>query len=456
MVNKKTKENKDHSELNELKKKQFYDFIPTEIAEMLMKLESFKGIKWLYVVEEEKFYKYETERGYWMKKDADYLRVTIRRFLNNKRKKWEKRGKINEVYDAFKALCINKKNFKLMDFSKNQFPEYINLKNGMLNFDKEELIQHHSDYYSQVQFPVEYDSNANFDTWEKTMRAWIPDSNTRKFLQEYIGYCLIPDNSAQLAVILVGNGSNGKSTFLETISALFGAENLSSIPLQKLSNKFEIAYVKDKLVNICSDIDPTYMKQTGYIKTLIHGEMLRGEYKNGKSFDFMPVTRLIFSANELPRVRDKSEGWYRSFEFVNFPNHFTKSDENYDPYLKNKLIKELPGILNWALEGLFRYKRKGGFTESESLKREKRKYKSSNDTIESFLENNTTKNENEFVQGEYLYKQYEDYCKNESLKPQSRQTFSVVLNNKGIISKPTYNKRAGKTVRCFHGLTYQN
>jgi len=442
-------------ELKNLKEKQFYNFIPSEIAEHLLKLERLEGNGWIYVVEEDRFYKYEAERGYWMKKDTDYLKVLIRNLLNEIREKWEKRSKINEIYDAVKSLSIDKNNFKLMDYSMNQFPNHINLENGMLNLDKQELVQHNPEYYSQVQLPVKYDSNAKCNTWKKAMESWVPDVNSRMFLQEYIGYCLIPDTSAQLAVILLGSGSNGKSTFLETISALFGRENLSSIPLQKLSNKFEIGYVKDKLINICSDIDPTYMKETGFIKTLIHGEMLRGEYKGGKSFDFSPVTRLIFSANELPRVRDKSEGWYRSFEFVKFPNSFNKNDENYDPHLKAKLINEMPGIFNWALEGLLRYKKNRQFTESVSLKREKRKYKNSNDTIAAFLEDETTKKDNEFVPGEYLYKQYKYYCEDEYLKPQSRQTFSTTLGNRGFISKPTYNKKTGKSVRCYHGLIYQ-
>ena len=111
----------------------------------------------------------------------------------------------------------------------------------MLDWKNKELKSHSPDYYSQFQLPVIYNKGAKCPKWKKTLKEWLPKEKSRMFLQEYIGYCLIPDTSYQKAVILHGTGSNGKSTFLNVINELFGESNLSNIPMHRLSNRFETA-----------------------------------------------------------------------------------------------------------------------------------------------------------------------------------------------------------------------
>lgn len=429
----------------------FNEFIPSDLAKYIIDSEDEKEKKWLYVSEESRFYSYNQNEGYWKNTEDDYLIAMIREYLREINKKWEKRHNVKEVKAAMKSILLDPQNCKLLKATYNKNKKHINLRNGMLNIEDGKITDHSYDYYSKFQLPVNYNTEAKYDFWERTLNDWVNDKKTIKFLQEYIGYCLLPDTSLQLAVILLGDGDNGKSTFLDIISELFG-ETVSEVPLEEIPKRFQTKRVRDKLINICSDIESGYLKETGTIKKLIRGETLSGEYKGGKSFEFRPIARLIFSANKMPRVRDKSHGWYRSFQLVEFPNKFTKGTDNHDRYFKDKLTNNLSGILNWALEGLKRLNRNNRFTQSEKVEEQKRLYINENDSIVSFLSDNTIKNTESKVYGTKLYNFYKEYCKSQSLEIQSRKEFTSILKNNGFESKSAYVNRDIGTQKCYHGL----
>ncbi|MFW6015099.1 MAG: phage/plasmid primase, P4 family [bacterium] len=424
-------------------------FYPTEIAKEVMKIEAIKGRKWAYVPETELLYMYDS-KAYWRTKNNQYLMLSIREVLINKNPKWDKKYHKREVFEAFKDILISPINKSRFDAGENPNKELINVKNGMLDWKTDSLKEHHFEYYSQFQIPVDYKPDAECPKWNEVLKQWLPEKEARLFIQEFVGYCLIPDSTMHKAVILTGTGSNGKSTFLEVLTYLFGKKNLTNIPLHRLADRFETVNIRDKLVNICSDIDAIYLNETGILKTLIAGEPLRGEYKYGTSFDFRPVVRLIFSANEVPTSRDKTDAWYRRLEIVEFPNKFSKSDPGFDPDLKYKLLEELPGILNWSIEGLKRLKNSNAFTESEAIKKAKQEYERQNDSVIAFLEDCTEFPANSYEPGKRVYKEYIHYCQDSGLKPQSRRSFSSRLKDDGFNIKVI--KINGKSTRCYYGL----
>lgn len=264
----------------------------------------------------------------------------------------------------------------------------------------------------------------------------MPDEDTRDFLQEFVGYCLLPDTSMQVALFLLGLGANGKSTFLDVLMKLFGEENLTSIPLNRLAERFETANLQSKLVNICSDIDPVYLQKTGLVKMIISGDRLRGEHKYRDSFEFRPVVRLIFSANELPTSSDKTEVWYRRLKIVDFPNKFSKEDGSGIPNFKNRLLYELPGIFNWALEGLRRFRKQGNFTKSSKVEAAKRMYEAENDSVASFAQERLKEvdvdNPEYVVPKKYLYREYKAFCEENRLKAVGRRKMVRRLKKMGF------------------------
>lgn len=409
------------------------DFITHKVAKEVLSIEKKSGHLWKYVPDRRMFYFYDSKQGVWeAMPEKEYLERSIRLAMIGMNQNWCKTHHISEVMYAARDLVYDRANDQ--HFS-NENPERlsrINLENGMLHWRSGELLPHDPGYYSTNQLPVEYDPKATCPTWKEALAQWLPEEEARWFLQEYIGYCLIPDTSLQTTVFLVGGGANGKSTFLEVVMKLYGEKNLTSIPLKRLPKRFEKRYLQDKLVNICPDINPTYMEDVGVIKTIVAGELLRGEIKSGKSFDFRPFARLIFSANTLPASIDKTEGWLRRMKIVRFPNTFRPDDEGFDPRLKQKLMQELPGILIWALTGLRRLKKNGQFTIGKSMVQEEQQYRLDNDNIAAFIDECIVEHSKMILPTAYLYRMYQQFCKESGTRAVSRKKFTTRVKDLGV------------------------
>ncbi len=426
--------NKDYESLKALK----LNDISTLIIEYL---EKENGERLAYIPEENIFRYYQN--GVWKKQENEgyYIKKIIRNILSNLNKKNSKYH-INKVYDD---LCFEKGDFrnksKFADHRQNN--NYINFKNGMLNLNTMELAAHNPKYHSIFQLPHKYDSDAKCPKWEKTLKDWIPEDDTINFLQEYVGYLLIPDNSAQLFPILYGSGANGKSVFIDIIKTILG-ENISNIGLSQFSgsgSRWTPAHLQGNLANICGDIDPKYLKEQGLIKSILGQDQITVEKKFQHPYEFQPVTRLLFSANELPKSRDKSFGWYRRLEIVRFPNRFIPGTKGFDPNKKQKLKKELPGIINWAVEGLLRFI-ESGFTKSKQMIKDKKMYISTNDPISIFIHENyeLVEDKDERIPTHIVYEKYKEWAEENGYNVENKGILTQHLGKKGVEAKnKSYN-----------------
>jgi len=433
----------------EKKKKGFY---PTAISKRLLAQNSFI---WQYVTEQDQFYQYQD--GVWTQIVDGYIEKAIRNILLMS-PSWDRRNKRTEIMEALKDFLIDPAIQRRFDVSTNPNFDLINVNNGMIDWRTGELKPHDKEYYSTCQLNVTYDPEAESDLWRQCLKEWIPDPKSRLFIQEFSGYCLIPNTKYHRAVILVGAGSNGKSTFLYTNEKLFGEDNLSSIPMRKLSERFEIARIQHKLVNICADIESGYIEHTSNIKKIISGDTLRGELKYKPSFDFTPITRLWFSCNEIPKASDRSEAWYRRFEYVTFPNRF--EGDRRDPQLKQKLTKTevLSAVLNWTIAGLRRLKNQGEFTISDKMIATKELYELENDNTAAFIDEMLDFPVDNKVPKAWLYQQYVDHCKNSGTKPLAKTRFETRLKANGFDEKKTSIKICSlhRDFRCEKTDEYGN
>lgn len=404
--------------------KHWDNFLPTNVARQILEQEKERGNHYAYVVDQGLYYRYQEDKGVWEEYDEEYIEKQIRNFVSNCQfggKSGDKNYYERETLGRFRQLVTDEKNDKRFESGRNPITDRINFRNGMYDLEKDELTSHRKEDYSLVQIPWKYDPNAECKMWKDALKDWLPLKNTRDFLQEFVGYCLVPDTSQHKFLYLTGSGANGKSTFLSVLEQMFGDETTSNIPLKKLIDnaRFETVYLKGKLVNFCADIDSKYIDSTGLLKKLVAGDTVRAEIKHGKAFDFRPFARLIFSANELPVSKDKSKAFYRRLKIVNFPNEFEDDDPDTDPHLKQKLEDEIPGIINWAIEGLKRLRKNSGFTTSQNLEEQMKKYKRVNDSVRAFFEDRIVEEEGNKVTTEFVMRYYQEYCDEHNIQPQS-------------------------------------
>lgn len=429
-----------------------------DLAAAFLKAQDKEEYEWRYIRKEDRFYYCHRPVGPWRSVSDTEVSKRIRDFLMEVKKEWAASRYISEIAKAMKEQLLNEDQDNLFDIGKHPDLKYVYCNNGMLDWKTGELTPWNWQSYSPIRLPVDWNPDAvggeGYQAWDEAMKSWLPDDKTRAFLQEFVGYCLLPDCSFRTSVFLYGNGVNGKSLFLEVIKPLFG-DWLESLPLQRINEKFDTASLQNKLVNICSDIDPKYMADTGNLKLLIAGEEVRGEHKFGASFSFTPVARLIFSANTLPRTVDRSEGWFSRWKIVTFPRKFSVNPE-FKSYLLNlmKQPESLSGLLFWAIEGLQRLHTQHRFTMSDDMVKDSREYRNENDNVAGFLDNALQQvihsDKTTVLCTGSLYSIYKEYCSVMGSKAVGQIEFSKRMQNLGI--EKAVRPIKGKSTQCFIGV----
>ena len=307
----------------------------------------------------------------------------------------------------------------------NPDPYIINLRNGLYNVKEDKLTQHTPDYLSIVQLPVNYDSHADCPLFKRVLHdAMGGDVGQVNLIQEMLGYCLIPNTSAQKCFILTGEARSGKSTLINVIGEiLLGQDNVSNISWQALNEKFKPAELFGKLANTFADLPTKNIYDNGIFKALVGEDAITVEKKHRDPFSFRSTARLIFSCNTIPQnYGDKSEGFYRRLIIIKF-NH-SVPEENCDPNLLNNLRGEADGIFVFALEGLKRLIHNGyKFSEQQINLDELQKYREASNSVLSFVRDNCEQGQSYSAGSTELFMAYQAYCRDNKLDEDSHGQF---------------------------------
>jgi P4 family phage/plasmid primase-like protien len=261
-------------------------------------------------------------------------------------------------------------------------PRFINVRNGMLEWETGTVHPHDPMALSTVQLPIEYDPAAECPRFDKWLEQ-VLDPDTIDLLWEVIGYMLMNGNPLQKAVLLVGEGGNGKGTWLRLMTSMMGHNNVSNVTLHDIvEGKFEVAGIYGKLANIAGDIEARAMNNTAKFKALTGGDTIEAQHKYGHPFRFTPTAVPVFSANQLWQSADNTRGYLRRWLVVPFPNIIDKGkliDER-------KLQAEAPGILTKALKHLPALMARGDFELGVSAAEVKRRFELESDVVKVWLE----------------------------------------------------------------------
>lgn len=347
---------------------------------------------------------------------------------------------------------------------------WVCLENGYLNVLERTLEPHHPGRVFLSRMPVEYRPDAECPKVLEFLRAITDLKTDPDALLEVIGYCLIPHHKYHWMPILLGEGENGKGTFLALILALLGRENVSSATLHDLGeNRFAKADLYGKMANICGDLDAADLKFVGPLKELTGGDQIRAERKGQHPFNFVNRAKLIAACNRLPYTKDDSRGFTRRPRVFLFPNTFSGDKKDPDILAKLTAPEELSGLLNEVLEGLGRLiNNRGNLTGREDAEREIERYITMQDSAGRFLNLFCTEDKMRYdgdgkilpleKQGKKdLYEKYQAWCRKAGFAVQSdkafskavRTTFPNVVERKWGLDMPD-----SPNSRCWVGLIY--
>lgn len=334
--------------------------------------------------------------------------------------------------------------------------EYMNVKNGMLNWKTLELVPHSPNFYSTYQLKVSWVPSAvcpTIDTWmEETF-----DSGLHKLLYEIVGVTWFPGMGFQKAVVLLGSGFNGKGTFLRLCKAALPSSAITAIdPKILATNRFMSAELFGKTANICGDIERFTFGMTAEFKKITGDDPLIAERKNGQPFTFISEATNLFAANKMPPSKDNSYGWYRRWLIVPLERRITGQS---DPTLESRLHAELEGLLVRAVRGLQEVMENGGFSEPEVCKKALQDYEFSCNSSALFV-NERIEFSPAFkatVGNSQLIDTYKAFCLERKLEIDSKNEFYEMLEalGEGVVQEKWIPKSSGSPERGYIGMMFR-
>lgn len=317
-------------------------------------------------------------------------------------------------------------NILIRDETNPSDARYVAFNNGILDVITEEFLDFSDDYIITNKIPWNYNPDAYSELADKTLdKLACNDHQIRALMEEAIGYTFYRRNEMGKAFILTGNRSNGKSTYLTMLRNLLGDDNTSSLDLNELGDRFKTAEVFGKLANIGDDIGNAFIPDTSVFKKLVTGEEVTVERKGEDPFKINNYSKMLFSANDIPRMADRTGAVLRRLIIIPFNATFSPDDPDYDPFIRWKL--ESPDVMeyliNIGIQGLRRVLANNKFTDSAKVSEQVYQYNLENNPIELFF-NESTREDYIDKPTSNAYDEYIGFCHVNNLKPQSRISFS--------------------------------
>ena len=342
---------------------------------------------------------------------------------------------INRIYDLISfQMCLKKKYYEV-----NQYPNYyINFQNGMLNVKTMELLPHSPAYFSMNQIPHKW---KEIKELSENGKPNYPHSNyflgTSLHAQDimtifqYMGLCMTHNMNYQIFLLLLGEGANGKSILINLFNAVIGRENISSLSMQNLTQRFFSAQLAFKLCNTCADISKVSIEDDAELKKIVGGDTLQAEFKGKDSFSFVPYAKLFFSANRFPHVDDRSNGFKRRLRVV----QMNKEPPKEDIHLEEKLMNELEYWVYNAVIYLRVTLESEMVFESDNSKEVKQGINKDSDSVYAFVHDCLERAEGHDTPRAMVFKEYDRYCIEHERTRVRKKTFFDEMKAKGFSTK---------------------
>ena len=300
--------------------------------------------------------------------------------------------------------------------------------NGIYDIVNDTLLDFSPNIVITNQIPWDYNSDVYNELADKTLNKMAcQDMEIRQLLEECIGYCFYRRNELSVSMFMTGEKANGKSTFLQMLQDVLGSNNTSNLGLDELEERFAPVTMFGKLANIGDDISDDFLrgKAIAHFKKIVSGNMLKAENKGQDLFFFKPFVKLIFSANQIPRMKDRTGAVLRRMVIIPFNATFSKTDPDYDPYiawkLKDRAVMEY--LCKIGIDGLKRVLKNHSFTQSSKVDEQIKEYTEYNNPILLFLVE-TERDEIINQETKLVHSNYEIFCHDNGFQHMGLANFS--------------------------------
>ncbi len=329
----------------------------------------------------------------------------------------------------------------------------IGVRNGVLEYQNDGWVikPYEREDYRRICLPVLYDPEAHAPRFEQFLsevfEGAFDKSDRILAILEFMGLSLTTTTEFEKALLLVGSGGNGKSVLLKVLENMVGEKNRAAVQMKQLENRFQRAHLDGKLANVMSELSEGGEIPDAEIKAIISGETITAEHKLRPPFEFLPICKLWIATNHMPNVRDLSDGLFRRFLILSFPNRFDDKP-NRDTRLVEKLAIEASGILNLCLRALAGVFDRGSLTEPLSSREGVQTWKRDSDQVSQFLEEELVLDPETSMLSSEVYAIYSEWAKASGIRRVlGRKNFTQRLMTHGIEAG-----RGSGGIRLLHGI----
>ena len=319
----------------------------------------------------------------------------------------------------------------------------LNMSNGVLDMEELTLGYHTDGLGFRYVLPFAYDPEATCPVFDSILhKVTLGDEQMKLLLLEYMAYSISGMDSAigQKALILTGEGSNGKSVFLDILKHLVGGDNYCTLSMGTEINKLENRYqLEGKLFNISEETPNNAMVEGSIFKALVTGGEVQARKLYCDSYSMKNNAKIIMACNELPPTTDSTHGMFRRLLIVPFEATFSKNDLDYDPLIKQKAFKEAAGIFNKVISVLPALRERGYFSESDAVEETIHDYMSDNDDVSTWWGNAAVPSSTSEIPSSILYSMYQSHMLTMGQRPKTEPLFRKRMSK--LIPKDKRSRR---------------
>jgi putative DNA primase/helicase len=287
-------------------------------------------------------------------------------------------------------------------------PFLLNVQNGTIDLETMTLRKHDQGDMLTHCLPVAYDQTATAPLWQAFIERVLPDPETRRFFQKAAGYSLSGSVVEQVLFFLYGIGANGKSTALNVVMTLLGglaakilAESLLLSNRDAIPN--DIAALTGVRLVVASELTNGRRLNESIVKDLTGGDPITARFLHQEFFTFHPQFKLWMYGNQKPTITGTDDGIWRRIRLIPFTVQIPEAERDYN--LTDKLLTELPGVLNWLLDGWQMYQQ-DGLDAPTAVAEATGKYRADNDLLGGFLKDCCIEGEGKAVTSGQLHAAY--------------------------------------------------
>ncbi len=335
----------------------------------------------------------------------------------------------------------------------------FNVANGTLDLQTLTFRPHQREDLLTHLAPVVYDAAAPCSIWRGCLERWLPNEATRDFVQEAVALSLWGVPQDEFWIFLYGDGANGKSTFVRVVEWLCGdyghkaqAETFMDTARERERGKPapELLALKGKRLVTVQETAQRHRLNEALLKDLTGRDRItaRGIHSKHET-TFTPQFTLWMFGNHKPQIKDTSAGTWRRLRLIPFTQTIPEAER--DPHLADRLRTELPGVLNWALDGLRRV-RERGLVVPDAVRAATNEYRTEQDTFGAFISDRTVSGPRCEATAAQLWKAWEAWCSENGEREGNQTNFASELKRRGF---ENFHSRSGKKWRGIAVLADQ-